>query len=219
VLARAGFLPEVHRVENGYLLSDFVEGRPLSSDSATSALLDRVTAYLRRRRDAFPSNREAPIREIENMVRVNVEEGLGPYWSDRASAASRACRLAAEEGGTTEIDGRMLPHEWLETRDGFLKTDALDHFDDHFFPGSQNLCWDVAGFLTEFEIPQKYASCITSRLKYNHEQLRFYSIAYLSYRIGYCSLASETLGAYPADALRFRNLTARYRRRLKRELA
>src|SRR5262249_29538570 len=160
-----GFVPDVLCLENGYLLSDFVQGGPLSRDNVPSALLERVTGYLRFRRDAFPSRREAPLPEIENMVRINVEEGLGPYWSDRAATALRACRSAAQDGGTTEIDGRMLPHEWLETRQGFVKTDALDHFDDHFFPGCQHLCWDLAGFLTEFEIPPKYAACITSQLK------------------------------------------------------
>ncbi len=46
----------------------------------------------------------------------------------------------------------MLPHEWLLTATGYMKTDALDHHDDHFLPGCQNIAWDVACASVEFEL-------------------------------------------------------------------
>jgi hypothetical protein len=51
-----------------------------------------------------------------------------------------------------ELDGRMLPHEWLITEAGYKKTDALDHHDDHFFPGAQDIAWDLAGAAVEFRM-------------------------------------------------------------------
>ncbi|MBZ5585043.1 MAG: hypothetical protein LAQ30_23105, partial [Acidobacteriia bacterium] len=44
-------------------------------------------------------------------------------------------RAAVEDGAAIALDGRMLRHEWLETARGYMKADALDHHDDHFFPG------------------------------------------------------------------------------------
>ena len=49
------------------------------------------------------------------------------------ASAIHATRSLIEDAPAYELDGRMLPHEWIETSSGFLKTDAVDHFDDHFF--------------------------------------------------------------------------------------
>ncbi len=49
----------------------------------------------------------------------------------------------------------MLPHEWIRTASGFLKTDAVDHQDDLFFPGCQDIAWDIAGAIVEFGIPRE----------------------------------------------------------------
>ena len=57
---------------------------------------------------------------------------------------------APQEGVVVAIDGRMLPHEWLETRMAIVKADALDHHDDHFFPGCQDIAWDIAGASVEW---------------------------------------------------------------------
>ena len=64
-----------------------------------------------------------------------------------------AWRAAVEDGEAVLLDGRMLRHEWLETAEGFVKSDALDHHDDHFFPGPQDHglgTW--AAFSVEFSL-------------------------------------------------------------------
>ena len=141
------------------------------------------------------------------MVRVNVEEALGPSWRDRALSALQHCRSAAQDGGTVEIDGRMLPHEWLETAQGYLKTDSLDHFDDHFFPGCQDIAWDVAAAVIEFG----FSDFVTRQMQ---PRLPFYSVAYLSYRLGYCSMAASS----SPDGTSFRTLADGYAARLRHEI-
>ena len=116
-------------------------------------------------------------------------------------------RALIEEGQLVAVDGRMLPHEWIETRAGFLKTDALDHHDDHFFPACQDIAWDIAGAEIEFDLPPGSVG--------DSPRLPFYRIAYAAYRFGYARMAEESLGNKP-DASRFRQLAAKYEDVLKR---
>ena len=44
----------------------------------------------------------------------------------------------------------MQPHEWIRTTSGWIKTDALDHHNDHLLPGNQDIAWDIAGAAVEF---------------------------------------------------------------------
>jgi hypothetical protein len=104
----------------------------------------------------------------------------------------------------------MLPHEWILCTDGrWIKVDALDHHDDHLFPGCQDIAWDIAGAAVEFGIP---AVAITSRLTPEpdlEERVAFYTHAYLAYRIGYCDMAAQAL-AGSEDGRRFAALKKRY---------
>jgi hypothetical protein len=119
---------------------------------------------------------------VREMIRVNAGLDLDP-----------------PEEETVEIDGRMLPHEWIETPDGWIKTDAIDHHDDHFFPGCQPIAWDRAGASVEFGLIDRAED--------------FWSKAYLAWRIGLTTTAAQTLGD-SADGRRFSILRDRYRRLL-----
>ena len=113
----------------------------------------------------------------------------------------------------------MLPHEWIRTREGFLKTDALDHYDDHFFPGCQDIAWDVAGAIVEFRMSHEQAAEFSELyLAKQHEtnwaqRLRFHMLAYLAYRAGYARMAQESLGGSD-DGRRFAELESYYRERI-----
>jgi hypothetical protein len=121
------------------------------------------------------------------------------------------------------LDGRMQPHEWIRTSAGYLKTDAFDHHDDHFFCGCQDIAWDVAGALLELELNagsrcwflERYRSLtgdtsIAARLPH-------YSRAYLAFRLGYCRLAGSVLGETP-DGRRFVRAADRYSKIFRLEL-
>jgi hypothetical protein len=118
----------------------------------------------------------------------------------------------------------MLPHEWIRTSGGYLKTDAVHHHDDHFFPGCQDIAWDVAATCLEFDLGpherrhmiDRYRvlsgdSSITARLP-------LHAVTYLAFRLGYTSLAASTLG-HDTDGRRFSEAAHRYGELLRAELS
>jgi hypothetical protein len=201
-LADAGFIPRPLQLDNGYLASEFAAGRPVDHEHADEALHETVRRYLHFLEREFPAPREAPIDEIAEMVRVNVGEALGESWADRALARLKIAGARFAGGATCAIDGRILPHEWIATQQGYLKADALDHHDDHFFPGCQNIAWDTAGAKVELGFnPTRHIS--------------FYELAYLSYRVGYCTMAAIACHDRK-ERIRFQKLVKTYSHQLRR---
>ena len=88
----------------------------------------------------------------------------------------------------------MLPHEWIATAAGYLKTDALDHGDNHFYPGPADIAWDVAGTIMEFELDaaarehliEAYVRAANDRGI--RQRLPFSTAAYLAFRVGYAQM-------------------------------
>ncbi len=185
-LWRAGFGPRPLGLENGFLRMEWVAGRPVRQ--MTTALADTMARYLAFVRDAFPPGDGAPPALLREMARVNA--GIEVELPDDAPRSA--------------IDGRMLPQEWIETRSGYLKADALDHHDDHFLPGSQNIAWDVAGAAVEFGV-----DALSERLGVT-KILDPYLKAYRAFRLGYATLAARAL-AGSRDAERFEASMAAYR--------
>jgi hypothetical protein len=111
----------------------------------------------------------------------------------------------------------MLPHEWIATPTRLFKVDALDHHDDDFWPGCRDIAWDVAGAIVEFGWSgAERAAFLTEYERASGDRaiaarLPFYIAAYLAYRIGYTSLAADTL-AGSDEGVRFTLLSAGYRR-------
>jgi hypothetical protein len=210
-LADAGFCPRALGLDNGFLRTAFVDGRPLfAPGDVTPDLLDTMARYLAYLRAEFESPRAVPFDELVEMIRVNTGyEAPGEF------------RAVVCDAPTIAIDGRMLPHEWILTADGYLKTDAVDHHDDHFFPGCQDIAWDIAGASIEFgfdvaPLAEKYAALSGDRGV--SRRLPFYLRAYAAWRLGYVTLAaSATAGT--ADAARFQQLAARYATVLSRGAA
>ncbi|HEU0053394.1 MAG TPA: hypothetical protein VFQ39_09465, partial [Longimicrobium sp.] len=221
-LAELGFAPPAHEVADGFLVTTWVAGRPLSPGDADGALLDRMGGYVAALAREFPSGETVDFDGMMEMVRVNVREGLGEAWEARTDGLERL-RDAVAGRETVGVDGRMLPHEWIVTGDGYLKTDGVDHHDDHFFPGRQDAAWDLAGAIVEFELDDQAARQLVDRyaaLSGDREvvhRMPFNLVAYLAYRLGYATLSADSLGGAP-DAARLRALAGRYAARLKREI-
>ena len=183
--ATHGLLPRPCSIHDGFLVTEWVDGKPASLNSD---LLDAMARYLALLRAEFATGKSVPVEALKRMIEVNV-----------------GCRLQApEEGVVIAGDGRMLPHEWIETRRGYVKTDAFDHYDDHFFPGCQDIAWDIAGASVEWGFPYLCRSLILKL----RARIPFYVAAYRAYRIGYCRMAADSLGDR-AEANRFRSLLSR----------
>ncbi len=201
-LADAGFCPPALGLESGFLRTTFIAGRPLSApEDINRDLLDAMARYLAHLVKNFDSPRRLPFDDLVEMIRVNT-----------GYEVPGGVRAAIRDAPTVAIDGRMLPHEWIVTADGYLKTDAVDHHDDHFFPGCQDIAWDIAGAAVEFSmdpasLAEKYAAVAG-----DHgiaRRLPFYIRAYSAWRLGYVTLARKAI-AGTADAARFESLTERY---------
>lgn len=206
-LAGYGFAPAVTGMENGFLITEFISGRPLRENGVSERLLDAMARYLALLQREFPCARPVPYDEIREMIAIN------------SPGAAVPADGAVRDGHTVAVDSRMLPHEWLETAGGFIKTDGIDHHDDHFFPGCQDIAWDLAGACVEFSLGNAAAEYLLARYESLSKdadirrRLPFYRTAYLSYRYGYVSLAAEALGG-TAEGRRFERLRARYRTQL-----
>jgi hypothetical protein len=96
-----------------------------------------------------------------HILLVNAGEAIGP------DARPRAARLLADARAFREprvaLDGRLQPHEWIASNTALLKVDALDRYDDDFFPGSRDIAWDVAGAIVEFRLNHSEAEDFVSR--------------------------------------------------------
>jgi hypothetical protein len=190
VLAEAGFAPRAVAFENGFLVSEF------APDTCLLPSLDRIADYLVFLRREFPTNRPVDYAGLANMMQWNA--GVDSPAQDRV----------IEDGVVVGVDGRMLPHEWV----GGIKTDAVDHHNDHFFPGCQDIAWDIAGAEIEFGVAEGALAALYQRRCSDptlERRLPFYRRAYLAYRIGYSHLCVESLTGTP-DSDRFRKLKHQY---------
>ena len=214
-LAALGFTPPVLGRKAGFLLTRFLPGRPLTAASVDPPLLERIAAYLATLRSDFPAPAATPGEDLIAMLHCNVLAGLGESWAEHLPEP-----LYSE---ATAVDGRMLPHEWLQTPDGLIKTDALDHYADHFYPGATDIAWDLAAAEIEFRLSGAQAGFL--RRRYTAwsgdtgvaRRLPFYRRAWLAFRLGYTQLAAEEAGIGD-EAERFRRATCIYRHRLQREI-
>jgi hypothetical protein len=118
----------------------------------------------------------------------------------------------------------MLPHEWIRTSGGYLKTDAVHHHDDHFFPGCQDIAWDVAGTCLEFNLGPRERQQLIERYRLLSgdstiaARLPLHALTYLAFRLGYATLAATTLGP-DSDGKRFSKARHRYSELLRSELS
>ncbi len=212
-LAERGFTAPVRGYLDGFLSLEFVEGAQVTE--ASPALLQRLGHYLTARRELPVIEQAQAVESLTEMIAVNCQKtGL--------TAPNLPCPPAV---APAQVDGRLLPHEWLSTTSGYIKTDAVDHACDHFFPGGPvDPAWDLAGAEVEFRLDsdgRDYLIACYQRQRPDagvEERLSFYRIAYLAFRMGYAAMAAETLNG-SIDARRFRTMYGSYRKRLKAALA
>ena len=201
-LAAMGFGPPVHGLADGFLVHSWVEGRPVSGRDVDPPFVAHMAGYVARLAKEFPTGRAADFDGILRMLSVNVAQGIGKPWAAILERLERF-RPVVEAAGTVAVDGRMLPHEWLRTADGWVKTDGVDHHDDHFWPGCQDPAWDLAAVITEFRLRGKPGAWLLESYVRESgdrslaQRIPFYLTAYMGYRLGYATMGARALGASP----------------------
>ncbi|WP_156376019.1 hypothetical protein [Methylobacterium sp. Leaf117] len=222
-LQAAGFIPEVAGLRHGFLVERWHgEAVPLRADQG-EAWIARIGDYLAFRATAFPAPPEAgaDLSTLVAMARHNAGEALG---AERARALERwsEVRLAALERGVrrVETDNRMQPWKWLTLPDGrLLKADALDHAAGHDLIGAQDIAWDLAAAIVEFDLPKQAGVYLQGRVEVTRNRpldpalIDVMLCCYVAYQIGALTLA-EGATRDPAEAARLGRRRADFRRRL-----
>jgi hypothetical protein len=206
LLAEKKFGPPVGSLGDGYAGYKRLRGRPANASELNAALLDRIAEYLAFRVGAFPVDRCAA--DVAKMASCNLEEEFG----------GNVCAPRPAINSPIIADGRMLPHEWIQTARGWIKTDGANHGDDHFFPGPTDIAWDLAGAIIEWELSQDAIQYLLRRYEWltgdaAGKRLPAWTAAYAIFRMAYCKMAAQALEGTPEQA-RLHMEYRRYRSRV-----
>lgn len=175
-LADAGFSPRAFELSAGFMRSEFIPGQPLAAECRDPHLIKTMAEYLAFRATEFRVDDGTPLDELNTMIEVNC-----------------GAKFTKLPGPTQPVitDGRMLPHEWIATERGYLKTDSVDHGDNHFYPGPTDIAWDLAGTIAEFRFNNSESRAFVdqyiahSRDRHVADRLPFFRAAYSAFRKGY----------------------------------
>ena len=219
VLHDAGFGARPRGLAHGFLEQDWIHGWPPTPSAP--GLLTRIAEYLTFVGREFMTAEPESVDDLHEIVLTNARSiaGLDLTAVDALASQARGC-----DAPLVQVDGRMLPHEWVQSHERVMKVDALDHHDDGFWPGCRDIGWDLAGAIVEFEIDRAAASYLVRRYrKLSGDRaiglrLPLIEAAYLAYRFGYATVAADALGDVP-DGRGFSVLRERYRRALVARLA
>lgn len=202
-LGDAGFGLVPERAGDGWAAWPLAEGTPMTPEDFDPDVALHLARYVAARPQLC-----AP-RDVEDLTRFVVDDTealfgrVPPPWFT----------LRVERPAT--VDARTLPHEWLRLTDGrIVKTDALAHGDDHFFPGPCDIAWDLAGIAVEWRLSGAALDALLdgyATLSGDDARPRFPSwlLAYSILRASFASMAIES--SAEVEALRHARDLARYR--------
>lgn len=213
-LAESGLGPLPVRLRGGYLSLPFVQAA--SWGRACDDLIDAIARHCASATTSFPARRSPSVGDLFQMIVTNVNEGCG---GKLCLPELEQFRPVLDAAPCAAIDGRMFPHEWLDTDGRFIKVDALDHHQDHFFPGTQDAGWDLAAAAFEFNLDESGRARLVAKYVAQSRdgdiarRLPFYDLAYPAFRLGYAVMAAESLGDTD-DGRRFGVVAEKCRARL-----
>lgn len=188
LLAAAGHGPSVSALSDGFARYPFVAGRAGSERDLDEALLDELARYCTFRTRAFAVGNADP-SALAEMLRVNALEGLTADVGARVS-------LAVEQ--PIVADARMQPHKWRRDRSGrWTKLDGNADGDAHLLPGPCDVCWDLAGAIVEWRMPDAAADRFIARFERLagtrvRARLAGYRAAYCAQRMGEMAFAAKS---------------------------
>ena len=175
--------------EAGFGRQEWVKGSAVCASDVCPQLLTHMAEYCAWRGREFAVS-DTDVSQLENMARVNYERAFGTAIADLALPVERP----------TVCDARMMPHDWLRTRDGrWLKLNAAIHGDDHFFPGPCDIAWDLAGVIVEWNLSasaREYLLGEYRKASGDDPSLRIgaYELAYATFRMAWSGMAAASVG-------------------------
>jgi hypothetical protein len=197
-LHAAGFSPEPLGVRHGFLVERWM---PAVQDSPDTDMWPTIARYLTWRAAAFPAEHSgASLHTLVAMARYNIEQaagrmavGLFDAWpADRLDDLQSRVR-------PVHVDARMHRWEWIPSQSGMLKTDAIDHAHAHDLVGCQDVAWDVAGAIVEFNASDaERTSLLRAVLGERADALdltALLTLCYLGFQIGWWDFCTEAESA------------------------
>ena len=213
VLADAEFGPPVGDAGDGFLAYPLLAGARLSPADLSASVLDRIAGYCAWRSREFAS--PSPSTQLRDMLCFNVSQEFGVELHPPADVFDTANPVIA--------DARMQPFEWIATASRqLIKTDGVDHGNNHFFPGPCDIAWDLAGAAIEWQLTPEALEYLLQRFQRAtgmdvSAHLPWYLIAYCTFRLGFCKMAISTVKGSPEE-FRLRRAYLWYRREAFRRL-
>ena len=213
-LAHAGFSPQVSDAGDGFLAYAMSNGRRLRRDDLAASLLERIARYSAFRISNLACEASQP-DQLRKMLEFNI---LLEFGLDLKLDCDELVCLHP-----VLADGRMQPYEWIVTGpDEFLKTDAITHGDNHFFPGPCDIVWDLAGTAIEWQLSSDALDFLLNRFRQlsginSSPRLRHYMLAYSVFRLGFCKMAMSTVSG-SAEEHRLQTAYLYYRSQAERLL-
>jgi hypothetical protein len=210
LLHSEGMTPEPVGLIHGFIVERWcANAAPLRDGDVSAREIARYIAA-RAKMLAAPSDSGASPAELSRMIRRNISLEFGDeaaqwfdFWQARSSQLDR--RIVR-----VRTDNKLDRDEWLrsESREP-IKTDALDHHQGHDLIGCQDVAWDVAGAIVEFDLDQQQSRVLIediedSGVRVDRELLSFYRLAYLAFRLGQFRLGESMSGAAEQRRLRER---------------
>jgi hypothetical protein len=214
-LEKAGFGPRVIGDEHGYVGYELLDGRSATTADLNAERVRMLASYCAFRAEEFRcAQTEEQNKELATMLRLNYEREIGTKFHVGKLDAVR----------TTICDGRMGPSEWVMTNGGrFVKVDATEHGDGHFFPGPCDIAWDLAGAVVEWKMDAK--SCEALLREYTalthdavENRIERYVLAYAVFRCAWSRMAAAGMKG-TADEARLTREAMRYRKIIEQRTA
>ena len=211
-LHAGGFVPEPLAVRRGFLLERWIDGPPLEiSTEQRPAFLEHLSRYLATRA-RLTADRGADAGTLVEMAVVNAGDAGGSGLREAVARRMHGERRWLEGGTAVAIDARLHAWEWRRDRQGRIwKTDALDHCCAHDLIGCQDIAWDVAGAIVEFDLCSEEAGRLAAAVGAPPEQVGVMELAYCAFQTGLWWYAAQD----PAEAERAGDLASRYLDRLR----
>jgi len=193
-----GFVPNPVGLVHGFLVEEWIEAAAPLAHGETP--LGEIAQYLGTRSRLLPTTSAdgANIDELLTMSCRNAALEFGKDFARALGVWQRGARDLERRIVRVRADNRLDRHEWLRTPSGaLLKCDALDHHQAHDLIGCQDLAWDVAGAMVEFDLDQSEAEQFIAATQewadraIDRELLEFYRTAYLAFRLGQMRLGAS----------------------------
>jgi len=200
-LHAAGLVPEPAGFAHGFIVERWCEG----AETPRGKPLEQIAGYIGARARLFPATREdgASVHRLFEMSRRNASLALGENAGETLERWTPMLDALSRRVVPVRTDNKLHREEWLRTSGGhLLKCDALDHHCAHDLIGCQDMAWDVAGAVVEFELDDAEAAVLvdaTMRAAGRYvdpELLEFCRIAYCCFRAGQASISGDQAAAH-----------------------